>query len=418
MKLELCLELKLFHGVKMPEILFILNQKEPRLMKVRNYLLMSMIALLLVIFVSEPVRACQDYWLDGYCPKSQAGESVSTPEKGKNLDISGYATTMLAFRQSQDDIPYVGRHDGFQLLSARLKFEGQHQFFDYYISLDGTAYPETNSRKLDLGAKYVQLKDCFGRINIAPFLRIRFGQFKAPFNVEELVDTENRLLITNSVLSEGVQIYQGLQGAQEANPINLKRQVGISVMGDLFSLLGYEIMVFNGNGYNRLVNDNDNLAVAGRLTLNLLKGGLVLGANSYYNEISVGTPEDMFHERYLAYGADLTFNQYNITLMAQFLGRKIEYPSSGDSQVDGWGAMALIGYMIEAIDTQLVYRFCQFDPLKDPGIYTLQYHTLGINYYFARIPVVLKTNYRIKLEKEDSRSINNDELSFLLQFSF
>jgi hypothetical protein len=81
--------------------------------------------------------------------------------------------------------------------------------------------------------------------------RMRFGQFKVPFGLQQLTSTFNQSFIDRTLVSD-----EAARG----------RDTGFAVQGVLFNnKLEYRAGLFNGNGISRTINDNASFQVDGRL---------------------------------------------------------------------------------------------------------------------------------------------------------
>lgn len=133
----------------------------------------------------------------------------------------------------------------FMIRRSRLKWDGYaYNHFDYKIEL-ALRSQGTKSTDTDDGdrAKAVELIDWWAEYKKYPFAKIRFGQWKVPFNRQRVVSSAN---------------LQMIDRASSQDEFNMDRQVGAMVSGDLFGKkLEYYAGMFNGNGRNESENDNN-----------------------------------------------------------------------------------------------------------------------------------------------------------------
>jgi phosphate-selective porin OprO and OprP len=151
--------------------------------------------------------------------------------------------------------------DRFRLRRARINLTGDFaEQFDFKMEgdfgqSDGTSGNRTAFSATDIWVNWHQL----------PELQVKVGQYKAPFGLEQLTP-DTQLLTIERTLPTGA--------------ITPDRQIGAELWGKPFTsiwpeqkdLLTYYAGIFNGNGRNITVNDNNNFMFAGRLELQPFKG--------------------------------------------------------------------------------------------------------------------------------------------------
>ena len=158
--------------------------------------------------------------------------------------------------------------DRFRLRRARLNLTGDYaEQFDFKLEgdfgqSDGTSGNRTAFSATDVWVNYHQY----------PAAQVKIGQYKAPFGLEQLTP-DTSLLTIERTLPTGA--------------ITPDRQIGAELWGKPFTsiwpeqkdLLTYYAGIFNGNGRNITVNDNNNFMFVGRLELQPLKD--VFGKGSF-----------------------------------------------------------------------------------------------------------------------------------------
>src|SRR5881409_2485690 len=151
--------------------------------------------------------------------------------------------------------------DRFRLRRARLNLTGDYaEQFDFKLEgdfgqSDGTSGNRTAFSATDVWVNYHEF----------PAAQVKIGQYKAPFGLEQLTP-DTSLLTIERTLPTGA--------------ITPDRQIGAELWGKPFTsiwpeqkdLLTYYAGIFNGNGRNITVNDNNNFMFAGRLELQPFKG--------------------------------------------------------------------------------------------------------------------------------------------------
>ena len=151
--------------------------------------------------------------------------------------------------------------DRFRLRRARINLTGDYaEQFDFKMEgdfgqSDGTSGNRTAFSATDIWLNWHQF----------PAAQVKIGQYKAPFGLEQLTP-DTQLLTIERTLPTGA--------------ITPDRQIGAELWGKPFTsiwpeqkdLLTYYAGIFNGNGRNITVNDNNNFMFAGRLELQPFTG--------------------------------------------------------------------------------------------------------------------------------------------------
>src|SRR5947207_281427 len=152
--------------------------------------------------------------------------------------------------------------DRFRLRRARVNLTGDFaEQFDFKMEgdfgqNDGTSGNRTAFSATDIWVNWHQF----------PAAQVKIGQYKAPFGLEQRMTSDTTLLTIERTLPTGA--------------ITPDRQIGAELWGKPFTsiwpeqkdLLAYYAGIFNGNGKNITVNDNNNFMCAGRLELQPFTG--------------------------------------------------------------------------------------------------------------------------------------------------
>ena len=158
--------------------------------------------------------------------------------------------------------------DRFRIRRARINLTGDFaEHFDFKIEGDFGQGDGLNSNRTAFSAT-----DIFVNWHQYPEAQIKVGQWKAPFGLEQLTP-DTTLLFAERSLPTGA--------------ITPDRQIGAQLWGKPFThiwpeqkdLLTYYAGIFNGNGRNISVNDNNQFMYVGRLESTLFKD--FFGKNSY-----------------------------------------------------------------------------------------------------------------------------------------
>ena len=153
--------------------------------------------------------------------------------------------------------------DRFRLRRARLTLTGDFaENFDFKVEGDFEQSDGISSNRTDFSGT-----DIFVNWHQFQEAQIKVGQWKAPFGLEQLTPDTTLLLIERSL---------------PTGAITPDRQIGVQLWGKPFAgiwpeqkdLLTYYAGVFNGNGRNVSINDNNNFMFVGRLESTLFKTNL------------------------------------------------------------------------------------------------------------------------------------------------
>src|SRR5213082_2555220 len=189
---------------------------------------------------------------------------------------------VLAF---QGNFGQTALKDRFRLRRARINLTGDFaENFDFKVEGDFE-----NSDGLSSSRTAFEATDIFVNWHQFPEAQIKLGQWKAPFGLEQTTPDTTLYMIERSL---------------PTGAITPERQIGVQLWGKPFAsvwpdekdLLTYYAGVFNGNGRNTTVNDNNNFMYVGRLESTLFKSkvwgqesSLKLGADVLNSRDDKGT---------------------------------------------------------------------------------------------------------------------------------
>src|SRR5438876_8596466 len=161
-----------------------------------------------------------------------------------------------------DVSPFEGRFgstalkERFRLRRARINLTGDFaEQFDFKIEGDFE-----NSDGISSSRTAFSGTDIFVNWHQFPEAQVKVGQWKAPFGLEQLTPDTSLYIIERSL---------------PTGAITPERQIGVQLWGKPFTnvwpdqkdLLTYYAGIFNGNGRNVTINDNNNFMYVGRLEL-------------------------------------------------------------------------------------------------------------------------------------------------------
>jgi len=301
--------------------------------------------------------------------------------------------------------------DRFRLRRARINLTGDFaENFDFKIegefeNSDGISSNRTDFSGTDIFINWHQFAEA----------NVKVGQWKAPFGLEQLTPDPSLIIIERSL---------------PTGAITPERQVGAQLWGKPFAniwpaqkdLLTYYAGIFNGNGRNVSVNDNNNFMYVGRLELMPFKGkifgqdsSLKLGGDVLNSRDDKGTNISQSlnllvnsdgslspfmlpgADERTAWSVDAWFNLGPFDLIGEYLQEKVDGrtvngapPMFADFTTNGFyvtGAYYLIPKKLQA-----AVRWEQLNPGQkgNDGIHSI---TGGLNYYIHGDDIKLMANY-------------------------
>jgi phosphate-selective porin OprO and OprP len=291
------------------------------------------------------------------------------------------------------------------------KLEGEFAQSDVTLTVrDGGRTLASNSTRTAFGGL-----DLWANWHQFPEFQIKIGQYKAPFGLEQI--------------SSDPKLFTA-ERSQVTSALTPERQVGIQLWGKPFTrtfpeqkdLLTYWVGMFNGNGRNNTINDNDEYMYAGRIELQPWKGKVAdqelwirLGANALHSRDASGTVlspagtlrvnSDGSLSSFTApsaaerdgYGVDASFHWGPFDVIAEYLsesydGRTVNgvAPVFRDFRAEGYYLQG--SYFIVPKKFQVVMKHEHFNPgqIIDDNLDSL---TGGLNYYIHGDDVKLMANY-------------------------
>jgi phosphate-selective porin OprO and OprP len=315
---------------------------------------------------------------------------------------------VLAF---QGNFGQTALKDRFRLRRARVNLTGDFaENFDFKVEGDFEQSDGISGNRTDFSGT-----DIFVNWHQYPEAQIKIGQWKAPFGLEQL--TPDYALYT-------------IERTLPTGAITPDRQIGAQLWGKPFAgvwpdqkdLLTYYAGIFNGNGRNVSVNDNNNFMYVGRLELMPFKGKmwgqdsyLKLGADVLNSRDDKGTnispslnllvnadgslsPFTLpgADER-TAWSVDAWLNLGPFDLIGEYLQEKVNGrtvngvpPGFANFTTDGFYVTG--GYFLIPKKLQAVVQWQYLNPGQkgDDGLYSI---LGGINYYIHGDDLKLMVNY-------------------------
>lgn len=353
-------------------------------------------------------------------PKAMAAK----PAKPKSIwgwKFGGYIMTGYRLTLNDEALLRLGDSDGFYVSRARMGLKLRVKDFRAVISIDGIFDRRADPFDVSPATRqlFVELRDAFVNYTNPIGFYVSVGQNKVPFGMHSDRSATKENFINFPLIAVGEDIAFGYQ----VRAIMPGRDIGVLLGFDRgFGLvnLKVEASVFNGNGPNRFGNDSDIPAVAARLRLDI-GTYFHLGGSFMFNQRRVGELPNLFDETDLVFGADLGVRVAGFFLEGEFAARQTTFQTTGQESDFAFGFRADIGYKIPVIHLEIVARVEMYDPsgLFDDDM--LLYITGGLNWYYTiwrQHQIVLRLNYIAKLELNQNRTLNNDQVNLMVQYRY
>ncbi|MCA1657916.1 MAG: hypothetical protein LC627_01300, partial [Verrucomicrobiaceae bacterium] len=243
--------------------------------------------------------------------KSYVKKSETVEEKKTVYVVPGASEMKLAlggFIQAQYEAGNVSAFEGrfasgaigdrFRLRRARINVTGDFaEQFDFKLEGEfeqsdlGLTVRDATGRTLASSSTRTAFggTDIFANWHRFPEFNVKIGQYKAPFGLEQI--TSDTKLFT-------------IERSEVTSALTPERQIGVQIWGKPFAslfpgqkdLLTYYAGIFNGNGRNITVNDNNEYMYVGRLEVQALKAkifnedaSLKFGVNALSSRDESGT---------------------------------------------------------------------------------------------------------------------------------
>jgi phosphate-selective porin len=301
--------------------------------------------------------------------------------------------------------------DRFRLRRARVNLVGDFaEKFDFKVegdfgAGDGLATNRTGFSATDIFINWHQI----------PEANIKVGQWKAPFGLEQITPDTKILTIERSL---------------PTGALTPERQLGVQIWGkpltnlwpDQKELVTYYAGIFNGNGRNITVNDNNNFMYVGRLELLPWKGELLsqdaslkLGGDVLNSRDDAGTNISQAlnlkvtadgslipfalpsADERTAWSLDAWLNIGPFDLIAEYFSEDVDgrtvagvAPTFANFDPSGWYVQG--SYFVIPKKLQAVVKWEELSPdqVADDGIRSI---TAGLNYYIHGDSIKVMANY-------------------------
>jgi len=329
-----------------------------------------------------------------------------------SLEWHGYLRVIGQYTEN-DDLPYIGRNDGFRLGNARLEMTTR-----YGDSLSAVISVESSDTRSD-GANDanasldIGLRDAFLNYELSNALSIKFGRFKAPYDLGELESTSNRVFIDAPVETRGVSRTQGI----ETEGLTQGRQLGLWFGSDRLGLsrwfdLGYVVALTNGKTNALAFNDNDRPAGFLRLSAHYKKM-ITLNVGGFVDTRTDGELPNQFDEEVTGGELSIQADISGLRIEAQGLIQITKFTTTGENDIMSIGGHAQWAYRIWNLE--VAYRFGYFDPNDRYDADVIMEHTLGVSYFLQDMPLRLSLNGTFA---DEEYPVDNHRAEILAQYTF
>ena len=353
-------------------------------------------------------------------------ESTGTKDRSKAVELFDWYVDLIRYpfakiRFGQWKVPFnrqrVVSAGNLQLIDRSVANDEFALDRKYFIQLRAES-TGTKDR-----SKAVELFDWYVDLIRYPFAKIRFGQWKVPFNRQRVVSAGNLQLIDRSVAND---------------EFALDRQIGVQGFGKLFEKkLEYYFGFFNGNNRNESRNDNNEHMFIFRTSYNLL-GGYGKGTSEVESDIAYsGTPlahisgaiafdstEDVTMEleslgEFTASETDRTsvvaeygFKYKGFSAIGEYYWRKTH--GIADTNIIDQGFFAQAGYFLipKKFEVSGRYSLIDFDDQLETD--ATRETTFGLNWFFAEH----KSKLQFNAIRIDSEKPGPDDIDYKYRFQY
>jgi hypothetical protein len=365
-------------------------------------------------------------------PASAQGENEWGYSKGfffrtPQFELKISTRTQFRFTQTLfDDLSASEDRGEFTLPRTRLRLDGYayYPWLKYKVQYDFTGQTYTTASSVTVpddglpadtvslaNARGADLRDLYLDITRNPWASVRLGQFKAPFGIQEMTSSGDQEFVDRSIASEAFAP---------------SRQQGTMLYGTSFGKKwGYEVGAFNGNGRNKLTNDNDGYLYAARLHFD---------PNGEYklSEAAVDNPDKVNYTFGVAYmlnatdaAGDLTdaslegffgLKYKRLYVLADYYARTEEETALPDTDADG--AIAQVGWFVVPGKVEVALRYSQFDPDTNIDNNSRNESRLGFGYYFSKHDLKFQADYGTVENETSATDKDTDFFRAQLQIVF
>ena len=335
---------------------------------------------------------------------------VKAARKPKSVNFKGRVQARYTYLENGnlDNVTHqnafdTSEYDGFSFRRVRLRWYGEvidKWKYHVQVSVDGDS---ADSDDDEVGVK---LQDAYFTYAHHPYFNVTAGQFKARFSPSYLVPGPTLPLCERPLV---------------VDKLGRKREIGLSIeaaKNGAFDYRGhgakqhdkpfyYALGLYNGNTFNHLENDNDNLMLTAMFVYRPIKY-INFGTSYAFNQ----TGDDDATQR-------LNIWDLNSALDIGPFHAQIEYiqrHGHGTNRANGYGIQS----QYDLTDNfQLTARYDEYDPDRtvDDG-FDSRWYTVGYNWFINDQDIKWQLNYTLRKEMHANYHEDNDILVTHFQLLF
>lgn len=334
-----------------------------------------------------------------------------------DLSFGGFTRIGAFYTLPLQDEGLIGGNGGFRFADARLALTyAPQERFVFTVSAD-LAAPLPSTVDPTYGSRVFALKDWNVTLKAFKALHVKVGQFRPPYFAEMLTQDAKLPFVSRSIVAEGVSppdAYGPRQG------IVLDRQLGVQLssewLGEGTVLFRYALGVFNGNGPNQLLNDNNAVTPVARAEVGFSEL-VTVGVNAFYNSRADGERPNRVGMNQLGYGADVSLATHGLRALVAFTANRYLYGGNVLPPDGAWGLVGQLHYIHPGTKLEGAVRYARLEPSlaqSDDAIHEIS-AMVGIGLFGGPVRVCLQFDHR---EEEAPVAVPNDTVTAFLHATF
>lgn len=301
-------------------------------------------------------------------------QSVSWDRVNQHLKISGYLQALYTWEYADGKT----ENSSFRIRRARLSFAGKIAeskkagVADYRLQVDFAESPK--------------IVDAWVRYRPFSQLGIQVGQFKIPLSIEnsEYAPLKLEFIDYSLVVQRLVKMSShDVTGISSAGRDMGAQLYGSFVKKDNYSIINYNLAIFNGCGINQKRDSNTSKDFVGRLMINPLKD-LTIAGYYQYGEGNFGEQKSVGYQRY---GGGIAYNGCHAFVRSEYLrGNTGALVSEGGYASAGWkfhtakAGNGSVGVRFDYFDENVLSKQREFNYTIGAAYQPWKYLRLQLNY--------------------------------------
>jgi hypothetical protein len=272
----------------------------------------------------------------------------------------GYLRMQYIAVQSDPNVQFVGRDDGFELQNARIGLRGSMQeVVRFVVSIDGAVEQRAQENTPD-GKLAVGLRDAYADLFVNRAIAVRAGLFQTWVDPQTLVADTERQFIDKPIESRGMRSTEGWY--TPGLPPGRSLGAALRLEPEQPNQVGVEVAMQNGADEFASNNDNDRLALSAAVMFRLAREGFLVAAVRY-NPRTAGELPFRQDETDLQASAGAQINAGPIVFGAGGIVQRTTFESTGGPTQNAFGAHAQLLFRIPGERPIAIgYRFGILDP--------------------------------------------------------